>query len=43
MPGAEMVTIEHGGHFLPLDKPDEVIKYLREFYRLHTASPAGNH
>jgi pimeloyl-ACP methyl ester carboxylesterase len=43
VPGAEMVTIEHGGHFLPLDKPDEVIKHLREFYRLHAASPSGNH
>ncbi len=43
VPGAEMVTIEHGGHFLPLDKPDEVIKHLREFYRLHAVSPSGNH
>ncbi|MFZ2171683.1 MAG: alpha/beta hydrolase [Methylococcaceae bacterium] len=44
VPGSEMVTIAHGGHFLPLDRPDEVIKQVLEFYRRHaTSSSAGNH
>lgn len=42
VPGASMVTVERGGHFLPLDRPDEVIRYLREFYR-HTASSGGQY
>ena len=35
--GADMITVERGGHFLPLDRPDEVIRHLREFGR-HAAS-----
>jgi pimeloyl-ACP methyl ester carboxylesterase len=35
--GAEMVTVEDAGHFMPLDRPDEVIKHLRAFYRRHAA------
>jgi hypothetical protein len=31
VPGAEMVTVERGGHFLPLDRPDAVIERLRDF------------
>lgn len=31
VPGAEMATIENGGHFLPLDRPDAVIESLRGF------------
>jgi len=27
--GAQMVTVEHGGHFLPLDRPDAVIDQIR--------------
>jgi pimeloyl-ACP methyl ester carboxylesterase len=30
VPGAEMVTVERGGHFLPLDRPDAVIELLRD-------------
>ena len=37
VPGAEMFTIENAGHFLPLDRPDEVIWHLREFYRRHAS------
>jgi len=44
VPGAEMVTIENAGHFMPLDRPDEVIENLHAFYRRHaTSSPANNH
>jgi pimeloyl-ACP methyl ester carboxylesterase len=42
VPGAELVTIERGGHFLPLDRPDEVIGNLRKFYRRHTAHLTDN-
>lgn len=38
VPGAEMATIAQGGHFLPLDRPDEVIKQLCEFYRRRARS-----
>ena len=31
IPGAEMVSLERGGHFLPLDRPDEVMKHLQKF------------
>ncbi len=34
VPGSEMMTVAHGGHFLALDRPNEVIKHLREFCRL---------
>ncbi len=27
--GAQMVTAEHGGHFLPLDRPDAVIEQIK--------------
>ncbi|WP_442498977.1 alpha/beta fold hydrolase [Methylobacter sp. sgz302048] len=36
VPETEMATIERGGHFLPLDRPDEVVRHLREFYRRHS-------
>jgi pimeloyl-ACP methyl ester carboxylesterase len=29
IPGAQMITIEDGGHFLPLDQPDAMIERLR--------------
>jgi pimeloyl-ACP methyl ester carboxylesterase len=29
IPGARMVTIEHAGHFMPLDRPDAVIDQIR--------------
>ncbi|WP_052808240.1 alpha/beta fold hydrolase [Methyloterricola oryzae] len=31
VPDAEMATVEKGGHFLPLDRPDAVIEYLLAF------------
>jgi pimeloyl-ACP methyl ester carboxylesterase len=31
VPGAEMATVEDGGHFLPLDRPDAVIDHLLAF------------
>lgn len=31
VPGAEMATVENGGHFLPLDRPDAVIESLLTF------------
>jgi pimeloyl-ACP methyl ester carboxylesterase len=42
VPGAEMVTVSHAGHFLPLDRPDELIAQLRRFHRRHTASRVGS-
>jgi pimeloyl-ACP methyl ester carboxylesterase len=29
LPGAQMVTVEHGGHFLPLDRPDAEIEQIK--------------
>jgi pimeloyl-ACP methyl ester carboxylesterase len=29
LPGARVVTVENGGHFLPLDRPDAVIEQLK--------------
>jgi pimeloyl-ACP methyl ester carboxylesterase len=26
-----MITVKHGGHFLPLDKPQEVIRAILDF------------
>lgn len=31
VPGARMATVEDGGHFLPLDRPDAVIEHLLAF------------
>jgi pimeloyl-ACP methyl ester carboxylesterase len=31
VPSAKMATVENGGHFLPLDRPDAVIKHLLAF------------
>jgi len=31
IPGARIVTIERGGHFLALDRPDAMISHLRTF------------
>ncbi|RTL80032.1 MAG: alpha/beta hydrolase [Hyphomicrobiales bacterium] len=31
VPGAKMATVEDGGHFLPLDRPDAVIEHLLHF------------
>lgn len=31
VPGAKMATVENGGHFLPLDRPDAVIEFLLTF------------
>jgi pimeloyl-ACP methyl ester carboxylesterase len=41
VPESIMVTVERGGHFLPLDRPDEVIRHLREFNRYQAASAVG--
>ena len=29
--GAQVVTVEQGGHFLPLDRPDAVIEQIKTF------------
>jgi pimeloyl-ACP methyl ester carboxylesterase len=31
IPNVEMITVKHGGHFLPLDKPQEVIRAILDF------------
>ena len=33
LPGAEMLTVENGGHFLPLDRPDAVIEQIKALAR----------
>jgi pimeloyl-ACP methyl ester carboxylesterase len=33
IPGARLVMVENGGHFLPLDRPDAVIKHISGFAR----------
>ena len=33
IPGARMVTVENGGHFLPLDRPEAVVEQIRSFAR----------
>lgn len=37
VPGAKMIVVEHGGHFLPLDKPDELIEHLCDLSWRHAA------
>ena len=32
VPSAKMATVENGGHFLPLDRPDAVIEHLLAFH-----------
>ena len=29
IPGVQSVTVEAGGHFLPLDAPDDVVRHIR--------------
>jgi pimeloyl-ACP methyl ester carboxylesterase len=31
IPGARLVMVKDGGHFLPLDQPDEVVRQIRAF------------
>jgi pimeloyl-ACP methyl ester carboxylesterase len=33
IPGAETVVVAHGGHFLPLDRPRELIELIDRFDR----------
>jgi pimeloyl-ACP methyl ester carboxylesterase len=33
IPGARLVTVKNGGHFLPLDQPDAVVQQIRGFAR----------
>jgi pimeloyl-ACP methyl ester carboxylesterase len=32
VPGAKMATVEDGGHFLPLDRPNAVVEHLLDFH-----------
>jgi pimeloyl-ACP methyl ester carboxylesterase len=31
IPGARLVTVKNGGHFLPLDQPEAVVREVRAF------------
>lgn len=31
IPGVQSVTVDRGGHFLPFDAPDEVVRHIRDF------------
>jgi pimeloyl-ACP methyl ester carboxylesterase len=33
IPGARLVMVKDGGHFLPMDQPDAVVKHIRDFTR----------
>ena len=33
IPGARLTMVGSGGHFLPLDQPDAVIRHIRAFAR----------
>lgn len=33
IPGARLVMVGNGGHFLPLDQPKAVIQHIRDFAR----------
>ncbi|MGR9036576.1 MAG: alpha/beta fold hydrolase [Gammaproteobacteria bacterium] len=33
IPGVRSVTVENGGHFLPLDQPAELVRRIREFMK----------
>jgi pimeloyl-ACP methyl ester carboxylesterase len=33
LPGAQMATVENGGHFLPLDRPQELLELIVRFAR----------
>jgi pimeloyl-ACP methyl ester carboxylesterase len=38
IPNARLVTVENGGHFLPLDQPEAVVQNIRAFaHQLHLA------
>jgi pimeloyl-ACP methyl ester carboxylesterase len=38
VPSARLVTVENGGHFLPLDQPEAVVHNIRAFaHQLHLA------
>ncbi|HZP09722.1 alpha/beta hydrolase [Methyloceanibacter sp.] len=39
IPGLEVTTLEHGGHFLPLDRPRELVQSIANFAG-STASPS---
>ena len=30
IPSAQVITVENGGHFLPLDRPDAIIEQLKK-------------
>jgi pimeloyl-ACP methyl ester carboxylesterase len=33
IPGARLVTVQNGGHFLPLDRPEAVVEHIKVFGR----------
>jgi pimeloyl-ACP methyl ester carboxylesterase len=40
IPGARLAMVENGGHFLPLDQPEAVIRHIRAFARQVQLLPA---
>jgi pimeloyl-ACP methyl ester carboxylesterase len=40
IPGARLVTVKDGGHFLPLDQPEAVVQQIRAFAREPQLGPA---
>jgi pimeloyl-ACP methyl ester carboxylesterase len=41
VPGAKMATVEDGGHFLPLDRPDAVVEHLLAFQAPLVGKPSS--
>jgi pimeloyl-ACP methyl ester carboxylesterase len=41
IPGAQMTTVERGGHFLPLDRPEEVQELIIRFAQLSATGAIG--
>jgi pimeloyl-ACP methyl ester carboxylesterase len=42
IPGARLVMVENGGHFLPLDRPEAVLRAIRDFAQQLELSPTGS-
>ena len=44
IPGARLVTVKNGGHFLPLDRPEAVVQHIRAFAQeLRPAQRVSSH
>jgi pimeloyl-ACP methyl ester carboxylesterase len=42
IPGARLVLVENGGHFLPLEQPEAVIQHIKAFARARATLLGGS-